>query len=79
MLTVKDCNKDKLRLLFHSRSTTVGQVKEQIQMQMGNNTSQQHLTYNGNPLTNDLPLGSFICGCTAVVHMHVPFRDLPLW
>ena len=79
VLTVRDANKQKLRVLFHSRLTTIDQVKQQIQSQMGNTISQQQLTFKGLLLQDDVSLGSFIQGSAAVLHLHAPFRNLLMW
>eukprot|EP00892_Ulva_mutabilis_P006592 jgi/Ulvmu1/4304/UM002_0025.1 len=79
VLTIRDKNKQKLRMIMHSRYATVWHIKEQIQRQMGNHATQQQLTYNGLLLLNDVSLGSFISGDVATLQLDTPFRDLPMW
>ena len=79
VLTIRDTRKQRLSMLFHSPYATIGQVKEQIQSQMGNTVSQQQLTYKGLLLQDDVSLGSFIRGSAAVLHLSSPFHILRMW
>ena len=59
VITVVDCNKQKLRILLHGPNLTVEDVKRQIQEQMGNPVREQRLIYKGMLLSNAHKLVSY--------------------
>jgi hypothetical protein len=62
VITVVDCNKQKLKMLLHGQHLTVEDVKQQIQEQMGNPVSEQRLLYKGMLLMNTHMLSTYGIG-----------------
>ena len=70
LITVVDCNKQKLKLLLHGRKLTVADVKQQIAEQMGNPLREQRLMYKGMLLANTQMLAAYGIGQKAQLQLH---------
>lgn len=69
MITVVDCNKQKLKILLHGQHLTVADVKQQIQEQMGNPVHEQRLVYKGMLLANTHMLSTYGIGQKAQLQL----------
>lgn len=69
VITVVDCNRQKLKMLLHGQNVTVEAVKQQIHEQMGNPVQEQRLVYKGMLLTNLHTLSTYGIGQKAQLQL----------